>query len=340
MNDCNTPLTLVVVGANGYTGSALLRAASRQPDLFQVRAQVRTARALVKGSNIEHFSGSLEQVDPALFPNTPHILLHLAGKNQDADGSGYEQVNVAGTRALLAHCNTFTRAVLYHSSLSVLGQDPQRHVSNRQPPAPTTALARSRAAAEDLVLTHARQQAISAYCLRPRFILGKDDAFVMPGLLKLVRRGLFIGSGQQQFSIIDVDDYAKIILELCQHAMTLYAQGQPEQLALNVGYEQPLSFATLFETLQPERRAKRRIHYPAAVANACNWLPNSAPDAIAHWKPLRKLQALATQLQLIGLDHYSDVSETRKRIHSDLLSRDSADYFRTLATHFKESPCH
>lgn len=327
MLNSSSPLTLVVIGANGYSGAALLRLAARQPEAYAIRAQARDPDTLIEADNIQTFQGSLEQTHTDLFPDEPHILVHMAGKNIDHDGTGFEQVNVQGTRNLLAHCNEHTKGIVFHSSLSVLGQNKQCNVSNQQHPAPQTELARSRASAEKLVLDFATRHNKSAYCLRPRFILGKDDAFVLPALIKLVRQGLFIGNGQQQFSVIDVDDYAHLILDLCQHRFT---QTEPERLALNVGYQSPLSFSQMYETLQsliPDTRIKHRIAHPGALAKACNWLP------------VKKLQSLGTQLQLIGLDHYSDVSETRKRLRSDILSRDSFDYFRELAQQFKDSPC-
>ena len=326
MLNSSSPLTIVVIGANGYSGRALLRLAARQPDTYTIRAQVRESGTLNDAKNIRTFKGSLEQINPELFPDEPHILVHMAGKNIDHDGTGFE-VNIHGTENLLAHCNEHSLGILYHSSLSVLGQNQQRNVSNQQPPSPKTSLARSRAGAEKRVLDYAMRHNKSAYCLRPRFILGKEDAFVMPALIKLVRKGLFIGDGRQQFSVIDVDDYAQLILELCQH---LYACSEPERLALNVGYQKPLSFSHMYEALQtlaPNTRIKRRIACPGALATAFNWLP------------VKRLHSLATQLQLIGLDHYSDVSETRKRLRNDILSRDSFVYFRELAQHFKDSSC-
>lgn len=327
MSGSSSTLTIVVIGANGYSGRALLRLAAHQPATYSIRAQVREPGTVLDADNIRTFTGSLEQINPELFPDEPHILVHMAGKNIDHDGTGFERVNIHGTENLLAHCNQHTLGILYHSSLSVLGQNHQRNVSNRQTPSPKTDLARSRAGAEQRVLDFAKRRSISAYCLRPRFILGKEDAFVIPALIKLVQKGLYIGDGQQQFSVIDVDDYAQLVLELCQR---LYTCAEPERLALNVGYQKPLPFSHMYEALQtldPSAHIKRRITHPGALATAFNWLP------------VKKLRSLATQLQLIGLDHYSDVSETRKRLRSDILNRDSFDYFRELAQHFKDSSC-
>lgn len=319
------PLTLVLVGANGYVGRSVLQQTAAGPEHFAVRAQVRNPQGM--DSPVTLFTGSLEQVHPQLFPDSPHVLVHVAGKNIDHDGSGYRHTNVVGTANLLKHCNQHTRGIIYNSSLSVLGQGAQRNAANTSPQAPQTALAKSRAEAESMVMHKAAELGITAYCLRPRFVLGKEDAFVVPALRKLVARGLFIGDGNQQFSVIDVADYARLILELCSRITDTCA---PEQMALNVGYQQPLPFAsiyTLLQELEPGATIKRRLRHPSVLAKALNLMP------------IGKLNSLATQLQLIGLDHYGDISETRKRLHSDLLSRNSYDYFRELAQHFKDSPC-
>lgn len=330
MQQLPSPLSLVLIGANGYVGRAVLQELASQPERFSVRAQVRTPlpdHANIPAGNITMLKGSLEQVNDDLFPQEPHVLIHVAGKNIDHDGTGYHQVNVKGTANLLSHINQHTKAILYNSSLSVLGQGPQTNVSNNRPARPQTPLARSRAEAEALILTRANQLGISAYPLRPRFVLGQEDAFVIPALIKLVTKGLYIGDGHQQFSIIDVADYARVILQLAEFASVATS---PEQIPLNIGYRQPLPFASMhdiLQQLQPGTVIRRKLPYPAAIARLLNA------------SRIQKLKSLATQLQLIGLDHYGDISETSQRLRTDLLSRDSYEYFRELAQYFKDSPC-
>lgn len=326
MPTANKTLTLVVVGANGFVGGTLLQEASSHPEI-SVRAQARSQASILKSANIVRVCGSLEQIHPDLFPRSPHILIHVAGKNTDKDGTGYEHVNVRGTANLLAHCNTHTRGIIYHSSLSVLGQGKQSDVSANATQSPETPLACSRAQAETLVLQKAKELGISAYCLRPRFILGQGDAFVLPALQRLASKGLRIGNGSQKFSVIDVNDYANLILQLSTY---IDCSNHAEQMALNIGYDQPLSFSSIYQTLlefDAGRQSKYTLRHPAIAAKLLGYLP------------FEKFQSLATQLQLIGLDHYGDVSQTSARLQTDLLSRDSHQYFRDLVQNIKDSPC-
>lgn len=314
-------ITLVLLGATGFVGRELVRQLCSQPERYEVIAQVRNLDALPSAPNLTQWQGDLHQLHPALFPQRPHVLVHFAVKNIDGDGSGYWHDNVEGTRNLLAHCNGFTRGVIYGSTLSVHGQGAQSGIAPTAPCRPQTPLAKSRAAAEALVLDTARQRNISAYCLRPRFILGKGDRFVLPGLIRLVEQGLFVGNGRQRFSLIDVADYARLIADLGERMLR---SGEPEQMALNVGYRDPLSFAGLYEVLQknlaPQTASARRKHIP---------FPAVLARLLKRW-PSASAFARATQLELIGVDHYGDVSLTRQRIQGDYLNQPVLDRFARI----------
>lgn len=305
----------------------MLRQAAQRPQHYNVRAQVRHLGQAPTGSNIVVLPGDLDTIHPDLFPQTPHVLVHLAVKNIDEDGSGYIKTNVNGNSKLLSHCNEYTKGIIYSSSLSVLGQGEQNNVSNLEPVKPETALAVSRALAEKQILRSAEHLSISAYCLRPRFILGENDRFVLPALKNLAKKGLLIGSGQQQYSIIDVQDYAHIILELAQRCMT---STSVEQLPLNIGYQSPISYSCMYNLLRkqniPSNRS-RRLPSPMLMATVLKLVP------------LNKCRTIATQLQLIGASHFSDITETQKRLQSSILLKDSKDYFEQLAYQFKDATC-
>ena len=57
-------MNIVLLGANGYVGRAIMRAAIACPQHVQVWAQARTTDDLQTAHNVRLFKGSLEQVHP------------------------------------------------------------------------------------------------------------------------------------------------------------------------------------------------------------------------------------------------------------------------------------
>jgi nucleoside-diphosphate-sugar epimerase len=304
--------TLIVTGANGFVGRGLLRSiATQMPDLpiiALVRDRAACKEILELPLNLTLRCGSLEQLPPDFLPQTPHVLVHLAVKQIDRDCSGFEKDNVDGTKNLLAQVSDRTLGIIYNSSLSVYGEDPQRGIEESMPLNPQTALARSRAASELLIAASMKEIHRWALFLRPRFVLGDGDRFVLPGLLKLCSQRIGIGNGEQRFSIIDVDDYGAIFLRL---AVRIAQNGNYSlQQALNVGYRQPVSFTEVFEALReryPLSDPVIRIPTPLWLIRSCQRVP--------------KLQSLAAKLSLIGCDRYANTSKLAALVGEDIVNR-------------------
>ncbi len=306
--------TLVVTGASGFVGSALLRSiATHMPDL-PIIALVRSkaaCRQIVKlPINLTLRHGSLQQLPNDFFPQTPHVLVHLAVKQIDRDNRGFEEVNIDGTGNLLSQVNNHTLGIIYNSSLSVYGAGPQCSINESVPVKPQTALSLSQAATEQLIQEHMAVYHRWALLLRPRFVLGRGDQFILPSLLSLSRKGLSVGSGQQRFSIIDVDDYAAILLRLTHHIAQ--QPNCPQQQSLNVGYRTPVSFAELIEALQ-ERYS---LPEPRTTIPAPLWLISTFIRL-----PIPALKYIARKLSLIGIDHYADISRLAALVGEDIIGR-------------------
>jgi nucleoside-diphosphate-sugar epimerase len=306
--------TLIVTGANGFIGNALLHGIARHmPDLSVialVRSEVACEQLTKLPIKLTLRRGSLQQLPSDLLPQTPHVLVHLAVKQIDRNGRGFDEDNIDGTRRLLSQVNNYTWGIIYNSSLSVYGEDPQRGINESVPLNPQTALARSRAAAEQLIREHMAAHNRWALLLRPRFVLGRGDRFVLPGLLGLSRKGLSVGSGQQRFSIINVDDYAAILLHLAHH---IAQQPEcPQQQALNVGYRTPVRFADLIDAL----RERYSLTAPRVTIAVPVWLIR-----ICTRLPIPALQYIARKLSLIGLDHYADTCALAGLVGNDIVGR-------------------
>lgn len=305
------PLRLVLVGSTGVAGSAILRAARH----VELRALVRGDAARLGDHPCTPVVGALPDVPQALFPEAPHVVLHFAGAN--VDPAQFTSVNVEGTRALIDALPPSCLGVIYGSSLSVVGSGPQRGVDERAPVAPDTALARSRAAAEAIVLEGAARRGISAFALRPRFLLGDGDRATLPALLRLARRGISLGSGTQAFSVIDLDDYAAIVLALARRIVERAARGEPVQTPLHVGYTRPISFDEIRGALSEQ------LPLPAPRVR----IP-TGPRLTRALQRITRLHDVATKLALVGLDHHADVRRLSAEIGGAIVARDP----RTVVT--------
>ncbi|MEE8525032.1 MAG: NAD-dependent epimerase/dehydratase family protein, partial [Thermoanaerobaculia bacterium] len=75
-------------------------------------------------------------------------VVHLASKNVDHDGSGFEQVNVEGTRRLCAVAAAAgVRRLIYVSSVGIYGHGVHSDADESTPVRPDTPFSRSKAAA-------------------------------------------------------------------------------------------------------------------------------------------------------------------------------------------------
>ena len=320
-------LNIVLTGATGYVGSAFLKKLANLPEgSVSVKALIRSPECGYFPPFVECVQGGLPNVPDRLFFESPHVLVHFGVKQIDHDASGFESVNVLGTQHLLDKTNANTLGVIYGSTLSVQGQGRQSNILESEPLQPKTLLAKSRAQAEQLVFQSMKKTNKWAFCLRPRFILGKDDQFVLPGFIKLAQKGIYIGDGQQKYSVITVDDYASLILKLAnlinnEHQVTSEKNNAPKQMAVNAGYQDALSFEQIFSTITERFQIKKkriRVHFS-------EWFPK-----FLKWIPSKKVESKATQLELIGFDHYGDISRLEKLIGNDITQQSSIHKLKTI----------
>jgi len=305
------PIRLLLLGGSGFVGSALLRELASLPlGSVHARALLRRPDAVADRPFLEKVAGSLESPPSDLAPREPYVLVHLAVKQIDADGTGYDATNVGATRAMLASLRGPPAGILYGSSMSVYGQAAQDGVSEDAPLVADTALGKSRALAEAEVETFAAARGLSAFAMRPRFVLGEGDRFVLPALAKLARRRVALGTGEQRFSIIDVADYARVILLLAHHALEAPGADKARVRAFNVGYTRPVSFREIGDALAGALDAKPpRFRVP--VSRTITRMLHGVGAA-----------AVATRLELVGLSHWGDVGALAGAIGESVLGQD------------------
>ncbi len=307
-------INLVLVGGTGYVGNEIINyIADYLPEEIKIKALVRGDGNRLqnkKTPKLEVVSGALPHVPRNLFFDSPFILIHFGTKQIDRDGTGFDQINVEGTRQLLACAGPGLLGVIYGSSMSVYGQGTQSGISEDTPANPGTALAHSRLKAENVIRAATRQRGKSAFLLRPRFILGKNDRHTLPGLIKLYRKRIRIGSGSQSYSIIDAEDYARIVVQIAKRIIQRNETGNHVRKAVNIGYEKTISFNEI------NRVFAEYSSLPAPFIQMPVWM-----SKIFRKIPHRACRSLATKIELIGRDHSGSVKTLEKEIGSKIIGK-------------------
>jgi nucleoside-diphosphate-sugar epimerase len=315
---------IILLGATGYVGGHILRklVATRQPG-SRLIILVRTLPD-EKIEGVEYVVGSLpEQIPADLLPDEDHIIIHFGTLQISRDETLYHAVNVVGAEQLLELCNAHTLGIIYGSSMSVYGQGSQRNQRESEPVRPDTALARARAAVEERILQTAGEKNFSAYCLRPRFILGEGDRYVLPAFARMLQQRVRIGSGGQCYSFIEVNDYAGIVLALISIVAQNHHRATPEQVALNIGYHHPVSCNQLLKILshqldQPGRRFKLQV-------------PITIYLAVLGLLPVANKGSRKTVAELIGRDHWGSVERLERIVGTEIVGKDPRQVIKALA---------
>lgn len=144
---------------------------------------------------------------PTVIPAADAVVHCAAHVGHWGDASAYHAVNVAGTRHVLATCESAALFV-YVSTSSVYGPGDHRNVSEDVAirPHALTPYARTKAEGEQVV----RSSGIRAIILRPHIVYGAGDRTLLPRLIAARRRGVLTvpGDGTNRISVTDVRNLA------------------------------------------------------------------------------------------------------------------------------------
>ncbi len=208
----------LVTGANGFTGSHLVKALNRRGD--------RVVGLVRKSSNLQRLANC--QIDLVYGEISDRTVLEAAMVGMDVvfhlaayvelgivNEAEMQRVNVDGTRAIVEAAQAAGAKLIYCSTIGVFGDTNGQTVDEtfvRQQKGFSSAYDRTKYEAQQLV-DSAASQGLHTVSLLPSGIFGVDDPHFGPVLQSFLRGRLKLWAGGQRITgIVQVDDLAIALL--------------------------------------------------------------------------------------------------------------------------------
>jgi len=239
-------MKVVVTGATGFVGGALVRALVAEGAQVVVLSRPQSHRQSLTDLPLTWRDGDV--TDPASLHGAfagADWLIHAAGMLGQAGvpEEAYHHLHAQGTENVLAEAaaTPSLARILYISSPGVLGPIAGPPADETAPLAPSNAYERSKAAAEQIVHRLA-SNGLPVIIGRPEFIYGPGDEHVL-GLFRSIQKGLFfyVGRGRNTCHPTFIDDAVTGLL-LC------LKQGQPGNI-YHIAGPRPVTFQELGTTI-------------------------------------------------------------------------------------------
>lgn len=325
-------MTVLVTGAAGFMGSHVVRAL-----LDSGRYDVRILLLDSEWERAKDFAGATPFIggldDAALLEQAVdgcQAVLHLAGKNIDNDGTGFDAVNVQGTKRLVeAADRAGVGKVIYLSTVGVYGHRRFVEADETTPLRPDTAFSRSKAQAEAIVLARHQKDGFQAAVVRHRFVYGRGDAHVLTRIIQAAQKYPFlIGGGQARISLIHVESLADILIRLME--ADLSAEAHPVYHATD---GVPIRYRDMVATIcrayglpMPTKRVPYGLLYG----------PVRLKEKLLGIDPeVTRSSISSMRLKLVGLDNCFSNEKIRRRF-PDLVLPAFTEVFPTVADYYRQ----
>lgn len=216
---------ILVTGANGLIGRALVQQLSEERQAVRAHGRDKTALSLaLPGERLNEGDSGLQLSAFDLTTASAQQLLSLCKDAKavvhcaalvhqpDAAAATYEKANLQTTRALAEAARASgVASFVFLSTSAVYGEGPFESADERHPLDPQTPYAESKRRCEDMLaeLMPAKQTII----FRPGLVFGPGDRGNMRSLIKQIRRGLYfhIAGNSAKKSVICSADLAQAI---------------------------------------------------------------------------------------------------------------------------------
>ena len=213
-------MTILVTGATGFLGSALVTELVKQKQEVRVLARDEGKARQQFGDAIAVVSGEITDADAVRRAvDGASIIYHLAGRlyHPSTPAELYRRTHVEGTRILLEACQgqSELRRIVHCSTTGVHGVTGKTPAAEDAPFAPTNPYEATKLEGELLALQAHKEQGLPVSVARPGLVYGPGDLHLV-GFFSSIKKGLFrvIDGGKAMLHPIYIDDMTNAFL-LC-----------------------------------------------------------------------------------------------------------------------------
>jgi nucleoside-diphosphate-sugar epimerase len=220
-------MTIVVTGATGFLGSALVTELIRQKQPLRILARDEQKARAQFGDAVTVIEGDIndeEQVRRAVDGAT--IIYHLVGRlyHPSTPPELYYRTHVEGTRILLNACKgqSQLQRIVHCSTTGVHGETGRTPAAEDAPFAPTNPYEVTKLEAELLALRACQEQGLQVSVARPGLVYGPGDLHLL-GFFSSIKKGLFrvIDGGKAILHPIYIDDMTAAFLLCAEHPQAI-----------------------------------------------------------------------------------------------------------------------
>ena len=304
-------MTILVTGATGFLGSALVTELLRREPGQEIRVLARD-----EGKARKQFGGALTIIAGEITDREAvqrgvdgaSVIYHFAGRlyHPSTPAELYYQTHVEGTRTLLEACagQSQLQRIVHCSTTGVHGVTGKTPAAEDAPFAPTNPYEETKLQGELLALQAHEEQGLPVSVARPGLVYGPADLHLL-GLFSSIKKGLpcLIDGGKAMIHPIYINDMTEAFL-LCAK--------RPEAIgrSYNIAGEHPVSFRELVAAIAGALGKKSpRGSIPL-------WLANLASDIFALLPGFKGEDAPLTRsrVKFLTNSRVYDISRARKEL--------------------------
>ncbi len=264
-------MTILVTGATGFLGSALVTQLLKQGQQIRILARDTQKATAQFGHAVTIIQGEItdrQQVRQAVESVT--VIYHLAGRlyHPAVPGALYRQTHVEGTRMLLVACQgqRQLRRIVHCSTTGVYGVTGDMPADEDAPFAPTNPYETTKLEGELLALKAYQEHNLPISIVRPGLVYGPGDLHLL-GFFAAVKKGLFrvIQGGTALLHPVYIDDMIRAF-QLCAERSEAIGR------SYNIAGERPVTVRELATAIA------HTLHRELPGGSIPLWLANVAAD--------------------------------------------------------------